>query len=320
MKLRTFSALGLVAAVTLGAGAGAAQAAEVTLRAAMFLPPKASFGWPFAKWVDHVNKACEGKVRINTVGPEAVGAFEQPNALRTGVIDMMAGPPAYYKGMMVEGDTAILSNMTLVEQRESGAWEMLNKLHNEKVNAWYLTAYGNGVKFHIYTSKPLKDGRLDGMTMRTSPNYLAFFRDLGGRTINMPPPDVYTAMERGTVDGYGWPLWGIGDFGWDRVTKFRYDPGFYDVVVNILVNMDRWKGLTDDQRNCLSEQALWLEKEWPKWKAETDAREEDVQKKAGIEVIDLGDEHRKRAEAIYWEELEKASPENVKKLREMLVK
>jgi len=320
MSIKIFSALGLTAAALLGAGNGIAQPAEAKLRAAVFLPPKASFGWPFARWVDSVNKECAGKVNITVVGPESIGAFEQPNALRTGVVDMLSGPPAYYKGMMVEGDTAILSNMTLTEQRRSGAWEMLNKLHNEKVNAWYLTAYGNGVKFHIYTNKPMKDGRLDGLTLRSSPNYLAFFRALGARTANMPPPDVYTALERNAVDGYGWPLWGITDFGWHKVTKFRYDPGFYDVVVNILVNLNKWKSLSGEQRKCLSDRALWLEQQWPQWKNETDAREEQAQKDAGIQAVNLGDAHRRKAEDIYWEELEKASPANVKRLRGLLVK
>jgi len=26
---------------------------------------------------------------------------------------------------------------------------------------------------------------------------------------------------------------GINDFGWDKLTKMRIDPGFYNVVVNI---------------------------------------------------------------------------------------
>ena len=42
----------------------------------------------------------------------------------------------------------------------------------------------------------------------------------------------YTALERGVVDGYGWPVTGIFDLGWEKVTKFRMEPPFYRVEVN----------------------------------------------------------------------------------------
>ncbi len=41
------------------------------------------------------------------------------------------------------------------------------------------------------------------------------------------PGEVYTALERGVVDGYGWPITGIFDLGWHEKTKYRVDPGFY---------------------------------------------------------------------------------------------
>ena len=51
------------------------------------------------------------------------------------------------------------------------------------------------------------------------------------------------------VDGYGWPVSGIFDLGWEKVTKFRVEPAFYSVEVNVLVNQDTWKSLNDAQRS-----------------------------------------------------------------------
>lgn len=301
-------------------GVVTARAETVTLKAASFLPPQASFGWPFARWVDAVNERCAGQVAIELLAPGAVKAFEQPNALKTGVIDMMSGPATYYKGTIVEGDTAVLAEVSTAEQRDNGAWEYFNTLHNEKLNAWYLTAFGDGIPFHVYTNKPMENGRLDGMTMRVAPIYQAFFEALGARVVTLPPPDVYTALERGTVDGYGWPLWGVVDFGWHEVTKYRYEPGFYNVVVNILVNLDRWRAMSDEQRGCLTEMAVWLEQEWPSWKAPQDEKERRAQREAGIEVIDLGPEFKSLAHDTYWQQLEAASPEHVAELKKLLVR
>ena len=50
---------------------------------------------------------------------------------------------------------------------------------------------------------------------------------LGANVVTTPPGEVYTALERGVVDGYGWPILGIFDLGWQEKTKYRVDPGFY---------------------------------------------------------------------------------------------
>ena len=318
MKLKTALAAGFTA--LLGLGVNNTQADEVTLKAVSFLPLTASFGWPFARFVDQANEQCAGSVKINVLPPGSIKAFEQPNALKTGVVDMMSGPPNYYKGTLVEGDAPVLSNLSTAEQRSNGAQAYLNKLHNEKLNAQYLTAFGNDIPFHIYTSKPMVDGRMDGFTMRTAPIYHAFFESLGARVVAMPPPDIYTALERGTVDGFGWPLWGVSDFGWDKVAKHRYDPGFYSANVNILVNLDKWNSLDQEQQDCLTNTAIWLEEQWPSWKAEQDAKEEAKQKEAGIEVTDMGAAHKQTAHDLYWADLEKASPNAIKELKTLLVK
>ena len=261
-----------------------------------------------------------GKVRIDVLAPGSVKAFEQPNALKTGVIDMMSGPATYYKGTMVEGDTMVLSDMTIGEMRQSGALKMLNKLHNERLNAQFLTYFGDGVPFHIYTTKEVKGGRFDGFTLRTAPIYDTMLQERGAKTVTMPPPAVYTALERGAVDGYGWPIWGIADFGWHKHTKYRVEPGFFKVEVGILINLDRWKGMNDSQRACLNDMASELEKVWPSWRDAYTANEVKKQDDAGVKVINLGAKFRQRAHDLYWAALEKASPDNVRKLKKLLLK
>lgn len=300
----------------------AAAAQEVTLRAASFLPLSANYGQIFKRWVDEVNKRGKGTLQITVVGPEAVPTFEQWNAVKSGVVDMHSGPPAYYVGTMVEGETAILAEIPVSEQRKNGALAYLNKLHNEKMNVVLLTAYADGVAFHAYTTKPHKAGPkpFDGMRLRSTPNFKRFFEDLGAQTVTLPPGEVFTALERNVVDGYGWPRWGIQDFGWTKLTKFRYEPGFYNVIVNILVNFDRWKKLDKKQQDFLTEMAVWLETEWPKWRDEMNAKELEIQDKGGVKVVDMGPAFKKRAHDIYWEALAKLSPQHVPALRKLLTK
>ncbi|MGW8269788.1 MAG: TRAP transporter substrate-binding protein DctP [Burkholderiales bacterium] len=315
---RILQAAVVTAAVASGAATLPAAAAEVKLKAAAFLPVRSIVSRQFVRFVEETNKQCAGKVNISIVGPEAIPSLEQWNALKNGVVDMYYGPPNYFRGAVPAGDVISVARNESAEQRKNGAWALINEEYNKKLNAWYLTQLFNGVRFHLYTTKPGKDGKFEGFRLRSVPIYDAFFKSLGASPVRMAPPEVHTALERGAVDGYGWPLWGIQDFGWDKYTKFRYDPGFISAAVAIIVNLDKWKGLAPDQRDCLTKMSIWVEGEWPKWRAAEDAKQFAAQKKAGIKAVDLGPGFAERAEEIYWSDLAKGDPEFVKKIRPLL--
>ena len=295
-------------------------ASEVKLKAASFLPARSVYAKYFFHWVEEVNNQCEGKVKISIVGPAAVKSLEQWRTLKDGVIDMHYGPPNYYKGVLVEGDVTSLANTTAAEQRKNGAWNIINKLHNEKMNAWYLTHIIDGVRFFIYTVKPESNGRFKNFRLRSTPIYDAFFKSLGAKPVRMSPPDLYTALERNTVDGYGWPLWGVTDLGWHKHTKYRYGPGFLNAVVNILVNFDRWNNLSEPQRQCLTRMSIWLENEFPKWRKLENEKQVNAQETAGITYVDLGVEFSDLAHQMHWEALMKVNPNTISTLRTLLVR
>lgn len=299
---------------------GSARADEVKLKAASFLPERSVIAQLFYRWAKEVNSRCKGEVAISIVGPAAIGSLEQWNALKSGVVDMHYGPSNYYKGAAIEAEATLLARRSPSEQRRNGAWAMINEVHNRKMNAQYLTYLLHDVRMFLWTRKEAKNGNFSGMRVRSVPIYDGFFRSLGIATVRMSPPDVFTGLERGTVDGYGWPLWGVVDFGWHKYTKFRYGPGFLQAVGNILVNLDKWKAMTDPQRTCLTNMAKWVESEWPKWLAEVNKKQLAILDKAGIKYVDMGKDFAAKAENLYWKELEKQAPEFVKKIRPLLSK
>jgi TRAP-type C4-dicarboxylate transport system substrate-binding protein len=319
MKFLTYSAVG-VALAAAAIGSQSANAAEVTLKAAAFLPARATVAKPFHRWVGEVNKRCAGKVKITVVGPAAIKSLEQWNALKNGVVDMHFGPANYYKGAMPAAAVTDVARVSVAEQRKNGAWAMLNELYHKKMNAWYLTYLIDNVRFYIWTKEAGKNGRFDGMRIRSTPIYDEFLKSLGATPVRMGPPAVYTGLERGTVDGYGWPNWGVADFGWQKYTKYQYGPGFFNAAVQIIVNLDKWKSLTDGQRQCLTDMAKWVEKVWPKWRAAVDKQQKAILKKAGIKYVDLGPGFAKKAEDLYWADLTKRNPEFIKKIRPLLTK
>ena len=78
--------------------------------------------------------------------------------------------------------------------------------------------------FHLYLNKPIDKPDLKGLTIRVTPVYRAFFAELGANLVQTAPGEVYTALERNVIDGYGWPTQGILDLGWQEKTKYRVDP------------------------------------------------------------------------------------------------
>ena len=94
-------------------------------------------------------------------------------------------------------------------------------LYDQKMNAVLLARHIDDNPFHLYLTKPITKSDLTGLKLRITPVYREFFQALGATVVQTAPGEVYTALERGVVDGYGWPITGIFDLGWHEKTKFQ---------------------------------------------------------------------------------------------------
>lgn len=288
-----------------------AWASEVVLRAGTFVPPHTTYGEPFQIFANHINETGKGVIQIRIVGgPEAIPATEQTNAVMSGILDIAAVPPSYYKGQMVEADAQSLTNQSVAEQRANGAIDALNAIAEERMGVKYLTGYGTGVPFHIFLNRDVSSlDDLRGMRLRGQTTYNLIFEELGIDSAAIPAPDVYTSLERGVISGYGWPLWGIQDFDWDKMTKVRVDPGFYNVIVNALINKAKFDSLSPAAQQILADGVAWFEEHMVEW-SEAKTRENlEYHEEAGIQVFDAGPELLRLANEVYWADLEKLSPE-----------
>jgi TRAP-type transport system periplasmic protein len=297
------------------------SAQEVTLRAVTAFAEGTQFSKNFERFIEKVNRDGKGHVQINYIGgPRAMPPFEVGNAVRTRVVDIANVTGAFYTNLMPEADGFKLIGKPMSEQRRNGTWELINQLHNQKLNAWYLARQFHNVPFHIYLNKKIDKHDFTGLKIRVTPVYKDMVEALGGTPITTAPGEVYTALERGVADGYGWPVTGIFDLGWEKVTKFRMEPAFYSVEVNVLVNQDTWKSLNDAQRKVLSDAALWLEGLDSENEAAIKA-ERDRQTAAGIQALDFGADAAKsflaRANDVAWQSVLKRAPESGAKLRQL---
>lgn len=317
MKLTTLRKAALVA-LALGAAAGAA-AQETTLRLVSAFAENGIYVQRLQPWINKFNAEGKGVLQINFIGgPKAMPPFEVGNAVKTGVVDMALSTGAFYTNVMPEADFLKLTQVPVAEQRRNGAFDAINKVWNEKGNMQYLARMVENQPFHIYTNKKVDKPDLTGQKIRITPVYRDFFQALNANVITTAPGEVYTALERGVVDGYGWPIGGIFDLKWDEKTKYRIDPGFYDAEVSLIMNLPAYNKLSAPQRAYLQKQLLALEAEntfWTKYTADEVAR----QQKAGIETIKFDAATSKsfhdKAYQVGWASAEKQSPDIAKRFK-----
>jgi TRAP-type C4-dicarboxylate transport system substrate-binding protein len=311
-----------VLAVT--AAAGAASAQEVTLRGITSFAEKTFYSRGFERFIDKVNADGKGTIQINYIGgPKAMPPFEVGNALKNGVVDIANATGAFYTNLMPEADAWKLTQRPMAELRKNGGFDYMARLYDQKLNAIFLARHIDNNPFHIYLTKPISKPDLTGLKIRITPVYRDFFQSLHATVVQTAPGEVYTSLERGVVDGYGWPITGIFDLGWHERTKYRVDPGFYSAEVSVLINKATWAKLNDKQKKVISDAAAWLEAQAPDTAKEN---EKDIarQKAAGIQVIEFkgadGAAFLKQAYDTGWAGVIKQSPEHGPKIRSFFSK
>jgi TRAP-type transport system periplasmic protein len=298
----------------------ATAAQEVTLKAITAFAEKTFYSRGFERFIDKVNADGKGLVQITYIGgPKAMPPFEVGSALKGGVVDLANVTGAFYTNVMPEADAWKLSEKPMAELRQDGGYAYMAGLYEQKMNAILLARHIDNNPFHLYLTKPISGPDLSGLKLRITPVYRDFFQALGATVVQTAPGEVYTALERGVVDGYGWPITGIFDLGWHEKTKYRVDPGFYSAEVSILVNKNAWAKLNEQQKQVISAAAAWIEAKAADVTQENDA-DRAKQKAAGIEVITLGDDFRKKAYEAGWAGVIRQSPEHGPKLKALFAK
>jgi TRAP-type C4-dicarboxylate transport system substrate-binding protein len=314
----------LLATLVLAISAGAAGAQQVTLKGITSFAEKTFYSRAFERFIDKVNADGKGVIEINYIGgPKAMPPFEVGNALKGGVVDIANVTGAFYTNLMPEADAWKLTERPMSELRKNGGYAYMARLYDQKLNAILLARHVDNNPFHIYLTKPISKPDLTGLKLRITPVYRDFFQALGATVVQTAPGEVYTALERGVVDGYGWPITGIFDLGWHEKTKYRVDPGFYSAEVSILINKSSWGRLNDAQKKIIADAAAWIEAQAQET---TKQNEADIarQKAAGIQVIAFtgadAAAFRAKAYAAGWAGVLKQSPEHGAKLRQFFAK
>ena len=289
------------AAILAGMLAAAPALPADTISATHVFPASLIYSRSFLEYVKKANAAGKGVFTIQVRGgPEAIGMMEQPGAVRNGVVDMVYTPCAFYAGTVPECDAVSASTVDGPTARKNGGIDLLNQIHQKRMGVVLLGWVDSGIRFNLWSTKPPRldaSGHIDikGFKVRGNPIYNAFLTNyLGAQIINLPSTELYTALERGTVDLTAWTQIGLMDLNWDRYVRYRILPDFFETDLMILVNQNKWKSLSPKTRDILQRVAIQHESESLRALQELWKKEQAELEKRGIKTVAQSPEASKR--------------------------
>ena len=165
---------------------------------------------------------------------------------------------------------------------------------------------------------------IEGLKIRVvqSPIYLELFSALGANPVPMPFPEVYTALETGTVDGQENPAASILSAKLNEVQKYMtltrhtYNPQV------VLFSKPLWDQLNAEEQTLLQDAALEAGAYQRQLARDADAKAVAALKEGGMEVTELSPEEmarfREATKPVADKFAAQANPETLKLLTEAL--
>jgi len=254
-------------------------------------------------FMEEVNRQSGGELAIEFKGAsEVVPTFDQPEALVRGVFDVWFGAPNYWAGVLPAGYITELSRFDIPDNGPgSELFDFMVEMF-EKKGVRYLGHYtgtsDKGNHFMYTQDKIGSIADLAGKKIRVPPLTRFVVEAIGAEPVTLPPGEVYIALERGTVDGFTWPIFdGFTNFGWQEVSKYVIHHPLYRDGIAICINLDVWNSLSKNLQEIILE-AVSETQSWSHgWVAAHQVSELSRMQAAGMEVIQLSP-----AEATRWAE------------------
>ena len=265
-----------------------------------------------------VNEKSKGELTIKiTGGPEVMAPWDLASAVQKGVLDMAFSYSGAFEGVVPESTCLAASLAPAWKDRESGAFDILFKLFKKK-GIYYLGRHEfqpPQENFIIMSPKvKFKDpGSLKGLKIvAISPQGDRFMKALGAIPVIMPPPEVYTTLERGVVDCEWDPYRTAVALGTHEIHKYAIDHPWFSDNLATIINPKVWESLPKHLQDIMKEAIIWEEKNATAITSKKETAEKQKFIDRGVKLIKFSpaDEeyYRSLAPKAEWEYLVKKYP------------
>lgn len=195
-----------------------------------------------------------------------------------------------------------------------GGAELMNEWRGEKFNLVSMPLFIRTAEVFLHSRKPVQTlDDLQGLKLRTAGAWLDMAKDLGAAPVTMPGGDVYTALERGTIDATEWgTLWENISPGFHQVTKYVIIPGVHQPTApfELVINPDVWSEFSDADKELIRGAAFDVTMNSWLTIGQEDAKALDFFREQGNEIIELDPEVQYQAREIGRKWAEGVAAEN----------
>lgn len=233
-----------------------ASAEEAKLSAIYSLPKTNDLMQSYFAFVDDVNENGKGILQIELRGgKEAIPRNEQMNSVSRGIVDLYFGPAGYYQRQIPELTPIDAATVPADKLRAAGLHDAIDTDSRKRAGVTMLGLMGTGYAFQFYLiDEPGMNGdkiKIAGLKIRGGSSYDAMYSALDINRVDVPAGDIYTALERGVVEGIGFTTIGISSAGWQDFLKYRIFPTWRQGNTIIAGNAKKIDALSEAQREYL---------------------------------------------------------------------
>jgi TRAP-type C4-dicarboxylate transport system substrate-binding protein len=315
---RTWAWVAVVMGIVFWMAASPLEAKTYTLRI-QSVYPEGSHGpvllKDFAKKVEEYTK---GQVKVELFWPgQVVGLTEAYDAVAKGVIEGTYSCLIYYGGIVPEGKTEWLPfNWRTTEESvdiylKAGYLDLMRKA-NTPHNIHYLfpmysATMGCMTKFPVKTLEDFK-----GKKMRATGLDGPIVKLMGCGAVSLPATELYTTLQRGTVDGVIYPFYTLDTYKLYEVVNHIVLPGLHTPSISgVYLNLDFWKSLTPELQAVVEKAGRETMFASAKGSDQWDKEAIEFAKRHGVRVVTLPESDvasLKKACGSIWDSVAESTP------------
>ncbi len=300
MKRAKLYATMLFAGLMAATPAGAADIKERNIKVGIGLTADHPQGQAVAKFGELVSQKSDGKVKVKLFAGGLLGNdVSMVSSLQGGTQEMTIPDTSTLVGISGLKEFGLI-NLPFVLNSSQEADELLDGPWGQKLMAKLpekglvgLGFWENGFRQISNNRHPINKAEdISGLKLRViqNPLFIDTFKALGANALPMPFPEVYTALETGTVDGQENPLATLIASKFYEVQKHTVISNHIYSVWAFLISKKFWDKLSPDEQKILTEAANEATAFERKTIRDFDATALEEIKAKGIQVTTLSEE------------------------------
>ncbi|SFU81983.1 TRAP transporter substrate-binding protein [Halomonas korlensis] len=244
----------LLAASIAGLSAASAQSAT-TLRMAHFWPGASGVNQKiFEAWAATLEEESGGELRVEMFPS---GTLAKPDSIyeaaANGIADIGATAQGYTAGRFPLSQIVELPGVATTATQGACVLQTLydeGHLDEEYADTKPLFMFTTGPGgIHTIDTDVQVPSDLEGLRIRR-PTAVAgeMLENMGASPVGMPAPDIYTAMQRGVIDGLSFPWEGLKGFRINELVEYHTEVPFYTLIFVATMNQRAYDSLSPEQQ------------------------------------------------------------------------